>query len=183
MGRTRRKQARAERGRMGSQSVGKRARETAQGQKICRNIDLCKSRGRNLPESGPPRRFRVKNLSECRPVQVAAPESVVISTCATLSVSQVAFSTGFSLPCPPRRSAWAKNCRNVDLCKPFSCTSRVSDRIFSLTHPATARRPRRSRSRATAQAAIPPAIAATATEADIGQKWTLPIVYEASWET
>ena len=69
MGRTRRKQARAERSRMGSQSVGKRARETAQGQKICRNIDLCKSRGRNLPESGPPRRFRVKKLSECRPVQ------------------------------------------------------------------------------------------------------------------
>ena len=110
--------------------MGKRACETPSGQKNCRNVDLCKSRGSNPTKKGPQRRPRGKSLSEYRPVQIAGAQSVVISTCATLSVEQVAFSTGFSLPRPPRRTIRGAICRNIDLCKSFSCTSRVFDRIF-----------------------------------------------------
>ena len=111
---------------------------------IVRNYELCKSPranrtesrpvqvtgGRNRTENRPARRSQGKSLSECRPVQIAVPESVGISTCATHSVVQVAFSTGFFLPRPPRRPVRGAICRNIDLCKPFSCTSRFFDRIF-----------------------------------------------------
>ena len=84
----------------GARSDEKGACAMIPGAKVCRNVDLCKSPRRNLSENGPARRFRAKNLSECRPVQIVAPESAGMSTCANLSVAQVAFSTGFSLPRP-----------------------------------------------------------------------------------
>ena len=65
--------------------------------------------GANTLENGPVRHSRGKKLSEYRPVQIGAPESVGISTCANLSVAQVAFPTGFYLSAlatarSPRRS-------------------------------------------------------------------------------
>ena len=119
------------------------------------------SRGKNLTRARPvqmggfpgryPVRFRSilgakRAIWRTKAREVAAPESVGMSTCANLSVAQVAFSTGFSLPRPPRRSFLGAICRNIDLCKPLSCTSRISNRLFLPTL-AAARQSRVSRFR------------------------------------
>ena len=186
MGCMRRKRARPESDRMGSLSVGvstcasrrvetcrnvdlcnsrearcdeKGASATSPRQKTCRKIDLCKSPRRNLSEYRPVQtfqlhksRFRQVFLSHALRDAPPGQKSVGMSTCAS------------------RR---AGICRNIDLCKPFSCTSRIFDRLFS---------PGFRDGSATAQVAIPPVVAAGATEADIGHKWTLSIDYAASWE-
>ena len=92
------------------ESVGKRACETLLRQKICRKIDLCKSPGPNLLEYRPVQifqlhksHFRQDFLSHASPRRPARTESVGISTCANLSVAQVAFPTDFFLSWSSRR--------------------------------------------------------------------------------
>ena len=63
-------------------------------------------------------------------------------------------------------------CRNIDLCKPFSFTSRVSDRLYP---------PGFRDGSAKAQTAILPAVVLKTNEADISQKGTLPIDYAPPW--
>ena len=80
----------------------KRASATSPVQKICRNIDLCKSPRRNLSEYRPVQTFQLHKshfrpdfLSQGTRGALSQGQSVGISTCATLSVAQVAFSTDF----------------------------------------------------------------------------------------
>ena len=63
-----------------------------------------------------------KSLSEYRPVQIAGQN---LSESRPLRRPRGKKSVGMST-CTSRR---AGICRNIDLCKPFSCTSRISDRI------------------------------------------------------
>ena len=62
--------------------------------------------------------FRAICTADYRPaVQMTQTKSVGITTCANLSVAQVAFSTDFSFPRPPRRTAQTKSGERTDLRK------------------------------------------------------------------
>ena len=133
--------------------------------RIVRGIDPCDSR-RARPDgkwarATPPGAKTCRNVDLCKsrrldstkkgPQRRPRRKSVGISTCAN------------------RR---AGICWNIDLCNAFSCTSRISDRLFS---------PGPRDGSDTAQVAVPPCVAATACGTDGGQKLALGIDYEPPW--
>ena len=132
---------------------------------ICRKIDLCKSRG-------------AEPVGKRAPATSPGQKPVGISTCANRRdrIYRIADL------CAASR---AKTCRNIDLCK-------SPRRNLSENRPVQAFQLHKSHYRQTffppglrdgsaiAQATIPSGGAAIANEADISNKQTTPIVYEAS---